>query len=102
MFKTKKKKLQEECWNIDYELIKWVNQHYKKYLEDASETVDLTWKEFKYKRKMYTQEELIKKVITITDELLDYCEEGIYPQKAVELKDEMYDIMKELHFAMWW
>ena len=40
-FKSKKKKLKEECWSLDYSFIVWLNQHLKVYLQDAQKIVNL-------------------------------------------------------------
>ena len=100
LIKTKKQKIKEECWNLDYELVKWLNEHLKVYLEDASKIVDLEFHKFKYKRKDYTKKELIKKLISMTDRLLD--DDIKYFDFAEELKNEMYDILKLIHFSLWW
>lgn len=60
----------DETWNLDYEFIKWVNSRFKKYKEKAIGTVDLEYHKFKYKRKEYTQLQLIDRVIELTDEIL--------------------------------
>lgn len=107
LFKTKKRKFEEECWNLNYELVKWLNFHLKFYIEEANKIVDLEWYKFKYKNKEYTQLELIEKLIKITDELLkimndDICATGELTKKAFKLKDEMYNILKLIHFYMGW
>lgn len=103
-FKTKKRKLQEECWNLDYYLIKWLNEHLKVYLKDANDFVDLTVHRFEYQGKEYTQLELLNKLITVTDELLsDYDDSLVNHYEKVEKQvDEMYDILKLLHWSLWW
>lgn len=97
LIKTKKQKMKEECWNLNYELVKWLNEHLKVYLEDASRIVDLEFYKLKYKRKYYTQKELIERLITITDKILNDSMFG-----CEELKNEMYDILKLIHFTLWW
>ena len=101
-----KKTIKKECWNIDYELIKWLNEHFKIYLRDSKSIVDLSFYKYKYKKKEYTQEEIIKRLIDITDiflddywlekQDLDYCKE------LDGLKNEMYDLLKLVHWNMWW
>lgn len=110
MFKSKKKKLIEECWNLNYELIKWLNQHFKIYLEDSSNIVDLEFYKFKYKNKEYTQKEIIEMIIEITDELLtsenyegyDKQELLRYSKRQITLVNKMYDLLKLVHWNMWW
>ncbi len=105
--KKEKKILEKECWNLDYELVKWLNEHLKVYLEDASKMVDLTYKVWIYKRKKITQEQIIKRLIEITDMLLgdednDYWENTWSSNTVVDLVNEMYDLLKLVHFALWW
>ena len=88
---TKKKEkliLKEECWNLDYSLM-----------------VALDRINFKYKRKEYTQREIIERLIAITNVLIDedtyWGYEGDY-KLVLKLKDEMYDLLKLSHFSLWW
>ena len=105
--KKEKKILKKECWNLDYELVKWLNEHLKVYLEDASKIVDLTYRKYIYKRKKMTQEQIIKRLIEITDMILgdednDYWENTWSSETIVNLVDEMYDLLKLVHFSLWW
>lgn len=109
IFKSKKQKIKEECWNLNYELVKWINEHFKVYLEDSSKIVDLQFYKFKYKNKEYTQQEIIKMIIEITDELLTSDYEGYdkqemlrYSKKQMSLVNKMYDLLKLVHWNMWW
>lgn len=107
LFKTKKRKFEEECWNLNYELVKWLNLHLKFYMEKANKIVDLEWYKFKYKNKEYTQLELIDKLIKITDELLEIKDSKVPAtresvKRLFKLKDEMYNILKIIHFYMGW
>ena len=56
-------------WNLDYELIVWLNKNLKVYYENANEVVDLTFHKFKYKSKEYTQEQLVLKLIDISNRI---------------------------------
>ena len=107
-----KKKLREECWNLDYELIEWLNEHLKIYKEDAGRVVDLEFKKYKHKKKEYTQLEIINKLIEITNSLLndEPYSDNLYTelisvkevQKICAKKDEMYDLLKLVHWDLWW
>ena len=95
----------DETWNLDYEFIKWVNSRFKKYKERAIGTVDLEYHKFKYKRKEYTQLQLIDRVIELTDEMLTdeywdlmYTDAG----RLKKNKDEVFDIFKLIYGVMWW
>ena len=97
-----RKTISKECWNLDYELVKWLNEHLKVYKEEASKIVDLEFYKFEYKRKKYTQLEILNRLIEITDILLstDYFDCDI--SKTNNLKNEMYDLLKEVHWQLWW
>ena len=113
MFKKKKKNndLVVECWNLDYYLIIWLNKHLKQYLEDASKVVDLDFEKFRYKGKEITFREALKMLIEDTNYLLS-CSAYDY-MKDIELnigsikeinakKDEVYDLLKLVHWQLWW
>ena len=80
--------------------------HYdKKYKEEAIGIVDLEYYKFKYKRKEYTQLQLIDRVIELTDEMLtDEYWDLIYTdaERLEKIKDEVFDIFKLIYGAMWW
>lgn len=103
MLKRKNKKISKECWNLDYELIKWLNEHLKVYKEEASKIVDLEFHKFTYKKKEYTQLEILNRLIEITDYLLDidYFQIGV-PELVNKNKNEMYDLLKLVHWNLWW
>lgn len=102
MFKIKKNKIKEECWNLDYELIKWLNDHLKVFKEDSMKIVDLEDMEYKYSGKIVTELELIDKLISITDELLDEYSKSEFSQRSRILVDDMYEILRICHFGLWW
>lgn len=94
----------DETWNLDYEFIKWVNSRFKKYKELASKIVDLEDHKFTYKRKKYTQLELINKVIDLTNEILDgdFWNTDITTVDIESKKNEIFDIFKIIFWAMGW
>lgn len=89
----------DETWNIDYEFIKWINSRFKRYKEVASNIVDLEYHKFTYKRKKYTQLELIDKVIELSDE---YIVSDFLEDKLDQIKNEIFDIFKLIFWTMWW
>lgn len=95
----------DETWNLDYEFIKWINSRFKKYKEQASKIVDLNYHTFRYKKKVYTQSQLIDRVINLTNEILtnDYWD-LVYadPNKIEKNKNEVFDIFKMIYGVMWW
>ena len=107
MFKKKKdKELSVECWNIDYEIIKWLNTHLKIYVEDCN--IDLDFEKFTYKGKVKTYREILNRLIDITETLYNngnYIWEDMNNLTFKEinsLKDEMYDLLKLVHWQLWW
>lgn len=101
--KKEEKMLKEDTYSLDYTLTKWLNIRLKAYLNYASKYVDLEYYKYKYKNKEYTQLEILNRLIEITDTLVDesfYW--GIESKKAMKLIDEMYDLLKIIHFALWW
>ena len=107
-----KKRISEECWNLDFELIKWLNKHLKVYKEESVKAVDLEFHKFKYKNKEYTQLEIINRLIEVTDYLLgdEPYNNGNYDRllSAKDIrsinarKNEMYDLLKIVHWQLWW
>lgn len=94
----------DECWNVNWEFIKWTNSRFKQYKKDASKMVDLKFHKFKYKRKEYTQIELIDKVIQLSDYVLeDYWSfDEKETQKRLNAVNEIFDIFKIIYWTMWW
>ena len=89
----------DECWNLDFEFVKWINSRFKQYKKGASKVVDLEYRVYKYKKKKYTQLELIDRVIQLSDKLIngDY-----YFRESNEEVDEILDIFKLVYLSMWW
>lgn len=104
MKKNTKTSLKEECWSLDNSLVEWLNEHLKQYYEDASKYVKLDFHKFNYNGEILTQEQIIKRLIEITDFLLiDYYDRF---GERLELMDkylnEMYDLLKLVHWCLWW
>lgn len=85
-------------WNLNHELILFLNDQLKIYKEKAK--IDLTFHTFKYKHHTYTQEELIDYLIYITDHLINT--DDWYAAEYFNKYNEVWDIWKILHPAMWW
>ena len=68
--KKKNKDIEVECWNLDYYLLVWVNEHLKKYLEDAGKVVDLEKEKFRYKKKEMTYKAILELIVSDIDYLL--------------------------------
>ena len=89
-------------WNLDFELIVWLNKNLKTFYNNAGEVVDLTYHKFEYKGKMYTQERLLEMLIKITDYLKKEYYEIKDPQKVIDKANEMFEILKLIFFTLWW
>lgn len=90
----------DETWNLDYEFIKWINSRFKKFKEKAGKIVDLEFHTFIYKKKKYTQLELIDKVIELSDEYINNT--FSFEDKLDPIKNEIFDIFKLIFWCMWW
>ena len=97
-----KKTISKECWNLDMALIEWLNEHLKIYKKEANEIVDLEFYKFTYKNKEYTQLQILDRLIEITDYLLNIDLFECNTEKVNKKKDEMYDLMKLVHWNLWW
>lgn len=89
-------------WNLDYELIVWLNKNLKIFYENANEVVDLTFHKFNYKGKIYTQENLILKLIDITTYLKKNYFKAENPKKIIRKVNEMFSILKKIFHTLWW
>jgi len=103
MFK-KNKKLREECWNIDYSFIHWLNGHLKIFKEDAGQVIDLEYHRISYKDEKYSLLELVDKMITLTDYLKN--ENNYYfpenEEDTINKTNELLDLFKASFFYLWW
>lgn len=62
----KKRRIVQDCWNLDYSFIIWLNERLPVYIRDASTIVNLEYHKFIFEDKEYTQKEL-------TEYLLKLC-----------------------------
>lgn len=95
----------DETWNLNYEFILWLNSRFKKYREQAIKTVDLEYYKFEYKDKIYTQLQVIDRIIELTDYIInnDYYEMMWSDIERLEtMKNEIFDLFKMSFGAMWW
>ena len=86
-------------WNLNHEFILWLNFWFVKFKKEAK--IDLTFHKFQYKGKEYTQEEIIDRII----ELTEYINSDFYDFSDIEREkavDEVFDLFKKVFWAMWW
>ena len=97
-----KKKINRECWNLDYELILWINIHLKTYLKAAFKVIDGDYNKFTYRGTTYTLKQLVCHLIWLTNDILrEY--NWSFPSNEIQHKvDEMYDLLKLAHWNLWW
>ena len=96
----------DECWNVNYEFLKWINSRFKQYKKDAIKTVDLEYFTYNYKNKDYTQLQIIERIIELTDDLTDdekyFSLEYKDFEKMEEDLNELFDLFKLVFHQMWW
>lgn len=95
----------DETWNLNYEFILWLNSRFKKYREQAIKMVDLEYYRFEYKDNVYTQLQVIDRIIELTDYIInnDYYEMMWSDVERLEaMKNEIFDLFKMSFGAMWW
>ena len=73
-------------------------------MKDAYEVIDLEYDKSEYKGNTYTMLQMINRFIVMTDELLDIYSDMQESDidRMYKLKDEMYDILKIIHFRLWY
>ena len=95
----------DETWNLNYEFILWLNSRFKKYREQAIKIVDLEYYKFEYKDNVYTQLQVIDRIIELTDYIInnDYYEMMWSDSEHLEtMKNEIFDLFKMSFGTMWW
>lgn len=115
--KRSKNDLKVECWNLDYYLLKWLEEHLKCYLEDASKVVDLEYYKYAYNGKEMTFKQVLELLIYDVEWLLnstpyDYMvdrpsswNKDTWDEEKNEIelvKNEIYDLLKLAHWQLWW
>ena len=107
IFKKKKHNSQfiEGCntdWNVNLELMYWINYWFKEYKEKAK--IKLDYHKFKYRNETLTQEQIIDKIIELTNYVIENYGEFDFElcKKVEEVKDEIFDLLKLVWGVMWW
>lgn len=99
-------KLREECWNIDYSFLLWINEHFKMYLEEAGNIVDLEDYTYDYKGKIITQKDAINIIINDTNWLIkvyyDYSVKEEFKEEFANAIDEVFEVFHLVYYNMWW
>lgn len=103
MTKKKKEKLmREECYDLSFSFIEWLNKRLKVYKEDAEKYIDLEYHRIMYKDEEYTMLALLNKMIDLSNKLMD---EDYYYDFGPEVDNdtnELLDIFKVIFPYLWW
>ena len=84
-------------WNLNTEFIHWVNYWFKEYKKNT--IVDLTFHKFEYNGVLLTQEQVIDKIIDITNHIIEVNDWWEIEDREWE---EVLDLFKLVFPAMWW
>lgn len=90
----------KECdtdWNLNHEFIYWLNKWFKVYKKRCC--INLEFHKFKYKNKIMTQDEIIDRIIELTDLGIKDYDNIFYNEKNY---DELMELWKLVCPAMWW
>lgn len=89
-------------WNLNHEFICWLNYWLKEYKKNTTGMIDITYHKFMYKSKQWTQEEIIDRLI----ELTEYVNVNYYEydkEKEIEQAvNEIFNLFHLVFWAMWW
>lgn len=102
LFKSKKQKIKEECYDVSYSFIEWLNTRLKVFREDASQTIDLKFHKFEYNKQEYDLGTLLNIMIDISDGLLYEQHYYDYSKDVDEKVDMLLDIFKLTFHYLWW
>lgn len=95
----KKNNIRKDCWNLDQAFLKWLEEHLRVYLKDASNFVDLTYHKFTYKDKEYTQHDIILRMLHLLEQIRY---KDSWDKDYPEAVDEILDLWKLVFHSMWW
>lgn len=93
------RKVRKECWDMNYALFKWLNEHCRTYIKDAGKIVDLEYYKFDYNGKTYTQLEIIKLLIEKTDVIIKLDD---WDDEYIVVGNEIIDLWRIVWPTMWW
>lgn len=100
--KTKKRRISEDCWNLDYSFILWLNEHLVVYKKEAIKKVDLEFHKIKYKDEEYTLLELIDIMTELTYYLIKDEEYFCWEDNTLAKINELLDLFKVSFPYLWW
>ena len=98
----RKKQISRDCWDLDYAFYKWLLEHLQVYLKDATGIIDLEYHKAEYNGKEYTQREAIERMIETCKWLTRNDFDYIWDRESDGKVNELLDLWKIWHTAMWW
>lgn len=100
--KTKKKKLIEETYDLNYSFILWLNEHLKVYKEHASKIIDLTYHKIKIDDTEYNLEEALDVMIRTSNRLLDEDYYDPFDKNYQKDVDTLLKFFTKSFDLLWW
>jgi len=113
LFKSKKQKMKEECWDLNIAGIQWLRERLPLYLEDAGKIVDLDYKGmlFEYNGLSFTHREMLEGLVNMIE---DYFYVGVKAWYELEhpngflidaetyYMQEIWNVWAIIAIATWW
>lgn len=87
-------------WNLDHELIYWINYWFKKYKEEAK--IDFQFHRYIYEGVQMTQGEVIDRIVELTEHIHNNFYNIEEKEKILGKVDEVFDLIKLVFWNMWW
>lgn len=95
-----RKKINKECWNLNYSFIVWLNKRLKVYIKDASKVVDFNFHTYKYRGAIYSQAQVLDKMLNLTNHLKETYWD-VDPQSLAETR-ELLELFMISFNDLWW
>lgn len=104
MFKKKNKKvdIHEECWDLSYTFIRWLDEHLKVYKEDASKVIKMDFHKFEYNGEEVPFDYLLDKLIEMTSLFIEIQDEHWCDERLEGLKEDIMFIFNMIFWHLWW
>lgn len=89
---------ERETWNLDYHILELLYERLRMYKDTASDIIDMTYRTYEYKGKEYNQEQILNKLIKLSETVLsdDHGFE-ILPEE-----NEFWELWSKFHNLFWW
>lgn len=102
LINKQKKKIAEDCWDLDLAFYDWLQPRLKCYLKESAGVIDLEYYKFNYKDKVMTQKEIIERMIWLLSQL-EVCKNVIFDYDPVlEYQKELLELWALVFPVMWW